>query len=338
MCARPVTPSEVTSAGIDWLTATFKPGPKAELAEVFAARWTKARNAQGYQSRDWHWEGYAGQATDGISYGSRYDGLLVRLSSDLAAERASSLLAYSDNVSRVDVQLTTRDATPGFDWAELVSATARKDKRCEAGITKVSEIQAYPGGHTTYIGRRGSDRFFRCYDKHSESEGLYLPGSWRWEIEYKGSRAAVVAARLANSPNVPDTSRGIVEQAFLDYGVVVPTVPLPRGWRDTSPRGPTSDERRLAWLQRSVGPMVKRMLESNDAPTILEALGLGAYSPVELETTEEGGEPSCSPDPAGTGTSAPTSWPPSSPPLPPLAPSSQLSIEERINRLLEGSR
>jgi hypothetical protein len=268
----------------------MKPGPKAELCETFARRWITGRCAEGYRQRDWHFEGYAGVATDGCSVGTRYDGLIVRLSSEVARDQAGWLLKWADNVSRLDVQVTTQDEDLTRDWAEYVIRTARNDRRCIAGITRTSEVKSYPGGHTTYIGTRTSDRYYRCYDKSAESAGVYPAGCWRWEVEYKGARAGIVAERIRTRGDDAETVRAVVEQAYTNYGITLPCSPLPRGWRDTGYRERTTDERRLDWLTKSVGPMVKRMMESTDVDTILEALGLEAFSTSNGSDMQKGGD------------------------------------------------
>jgi DNA relaxase NicK len=180
----------------------------------------------------------------------------------------------ADHVSRIDVQVTIQETPPCTNFAEESLAIARLDRRVRAGLCLTTIVSSTPAGTTAYIGTRISDRFYRIYDKNAESKGVYLPGSWRYEIEYKGHRAQRVGERLKQTKGEPESCREVVEAAFLDYGINLPCPTLPRGWRDSSPRMETTDERRLAWLEKSIAPVVSRMMESMDRRMVLEALGI----------------------------------------------------------------
>jgi len=262
------------SCGVDWITATTRKEPHRTFVDTLAHRWRDLHEAQGNQVKSWNWEGYAGHTMDSLSFGTRPDGSIVRLSGDLARQRAGQLLALADHVSRIDVQVTIQETPPCTNFAMDGLARALLDRRCKAGLTCTSLIQSSPAGTTAYIGSRASDRFYRIYDKSAESKGVYLPGAWRYEVEYKGHRAGRVGERLKLTKGGPESCREVVEAAFLDYGVNLPCRPLPRGWRDTSPRMETTDERRLAWLEKSIAPVISRMMESMDRRMVLEALGI----------------------------------------------------------------
>jgi DNA relaxase NicK len=180
----------------------------------------------------------------------------------------------ADNVSRIDVQVTIQETNPCINHAIRGLDAAKQDRRVKAGMTITSLISSTPAGTTAYIGARVSQRFYRIYDKSAESKGIYPPGCWRFEVEYKGPRAEMVGKELARLQGTPDASRQIVEQAFYDYGVVIPCRALSSSWRDTSPRTETTDERRLRWLEKSIAPVIGRMMESMDRRTVLQALGI----------------------------------------------------------------
>ena len=267
-------PAKVVSAGIDWVTATCRRGNHGTLLTVLAKRWRDIHESEGHRVKPWEWQGYRGHSMDSISSGTRDDGTIIRLSGDLARQRAPQLLALVDNVSRLDVQVTVQEQPPSTNFAMVGLAAAQRDPRVRAGITRTSLIQSTPVGTTAYIGSRVSGRHFRIYDKSAESNGVYPPGCWRFEIEYKGSRAISVGERLRSVSRPDEACREVVEQAFWDYGVELPCVALPSGWRDSSPRMETTDERRLRWLETCIAPVVGRMMESFDRRTVLKALGV----------------------------------------------------------------
>jgi hypothetical protein len=269
----------IISSGIDWVTATVAPGGRQDVLTRFANSLIGGRAKEGYQRRSWTGLGYQGETIDGCTIASRPDGSLIRLSGEVARKHAPYVLRWVQNVTRLDVQVTLLDPDPGFDWSKYALSKASEDARIKAGITRTTRITSTPEGKTTYIGSRRSTRFYRVYDKTAESKGVYPRGCWRWEIEYKAARAASLAANLAGDARQAERCRGIVAQAFKDYGVTVPCDPITASWHDQSPREETTDERRLTWLRTTIAPCVERMLESSDPATLLEALGLGAYVP-----------------------------------------------------------
>jgi hypothetical protein len=270
----PSRPCQVVSAGVDWITATARTGQHGALIGVLARRWRDQHAAEGNQVKAWRWQGYDGHTMDSLSVGTRHDGTIVRLSGDLARIRAPQLLTLADNVSRIDVQVTIQETPPCTNYAEQSIAIARRDRRVLAGLCSTTMISSTPAGTTAYIGTRISQRFYRIYDKSAESKQVYPPGCWRYEVEYKGPRAMSVGNRLQAEQGSPEACRQVVEQAFADYGVRLPLLALPPGWKDTSPRMETTDERRLTWLEKSIAPVVSRMMESMDRRMVLEALGI----------------------------------------------------------------
>lgn len=280
----------VLSTGIDYLTATQRPGPSTDLLKVLADRWIMARSSEGYQVKPWHWMGYDGECTDGISCGSRPDGWIIRLSGRVATTHGYQVLRLSRQVSRIDLQVTILDIGPWFNWAGECIRKALEDERVKSGITRTTIIYGTPEGSTAYVGSRSSERYFRVYDKHAESKGAYPLGSWRWEVEWKGDRAQRVAERVKGQSATPQACLEYVTGAFGDYGIVLPCESLPSGWRDSCIHEETNDEKRLAWLEASIAPVVQRMIASLGPDTVMEALGLpyGDYEP-RKEQADDGG-------------------------------------------------
>jgi len=286
---QPMEPAKVISAGVDWITATTRKGTHRSLVGILARRWRDQHESEGNTVKPWEWQGYRGHTMDSLSVGDREDGTIVRLSGDLARQRAPQLLTLCDNVSRIDVQVTIQEKNLCINHAMRGLDAAKQDRRVKAGMCATSLISSTPAGTTAYIGTRISERFYRIYDKSAESKQAYPPGCWRYEVEYKGPRAMSVGDRLHQDKGNTEAVRGVVEQAFLDYGVALPCLALPPGWRDSSPRTETTDERRLRWLETSVAPVVGRMMESLDRRIVLEALGIMIEGPtlsLELETGE----------------------------------------------------
>jgi hypothetical protein len=271
------------SAGIDYVTCTTKPGMKDRLIMGLVPRWFAQRESEGYHPAQWSFNSYVGETIDGLSYGQRHDGSIVRLSSEMARIHGRTVLRLANHVSRLDVQVTLTDDCNGMDWAAWADQEARHDKRIESGVTRSSLRHDTPDGAMFTLGSRVSERYYRIYDKSAESKGVWPSGTWRWEVEYKNARAGRVAQHLATDAWSGEACRGLVSDAFADYGIVVPSSPLPRNWRDHSPREETTDERRLLWLETTIRPAVARLREAFSYDRLLTALGL---DDVDLATGE----------------------------------------------------
>lgn len=271
----------VTEARIDYLTCSIGPGYKQAILASRAAEWQLRRQQEGYQVREFRWSGYDGETVDGITWGTREDGAMLRMSGEVAHRHALTALTFASNVSRIDAEVTIQCPSSSVNFAEHAHDACRVDARVASGMTKTSIIRSTPRGTTAYIGSRSSDRYFRVYDKTAESDGAYPQWSWRYEVEYKKDRAWRVAQHLLKAKGSPESIRQVVEQAFFDYSVVLPCLALPPGWRDKGTRQETNDERRLAWLNRSIRPMIEKLSEGCSRATILEALGLEGLMDVD---------------------------------------------------------
>jgi DNA relaxase NicK len=231
------------------------------------------RVTDGWTSKSWNWNGYSGSTTDGISFGRREDGFLVRLSGDLAMHNWQRIAALADNITRLDLQVTGLDTENDIDWAVKAKASSANEARIKAGMTRTNLIQSTPSGSTYYIGSRGSDRFLRVYNKTAESNGAWPATSWRWEVEYKAGLANAVAERLSTSENAHHLIHSRVWQDFNQWLITVPCPTVGPKWRPYVPVEETSDQKRLAWLRRCIRPMIDKMSQSYDVETLSQALG-----------------------------------------------------------------
>jgi hypothetical protein len=267
----------VISSGIDWITATAPKGTKGTLLALSAHRWRDEHEQEGHHVKTWEWNGYQGSTMDSISVGERHDGTIVRLAGELAKTRGARVIDLASHVSRLDVQVTTMEREPWRNHALTARHVASLDRRVSSGMCALTYVDSGPRGVTVYIGSRSHTRFYRIYDKSAESHGLHPVGTWRFEVEYKGDRAGRVGEELRRCNATAEACRSIVDGAFRDYGIGLPCGPLPRNWRDTSPREETNDEKRLKWLETTIAPAIERLIESYDLPTVIESLGLGEY-------------------------------------------------------------
>jgi hypothetical protein len=265
---------EILSCGVDWLTATASLDRHKWSLGKLADIWIEREARDGNTVEPWSANGYLGEKTKGISFGERADGLMLRLSGEMARKYTDAALLHVDNVSRIDFQVTVVNPNAEVDYCDIAEACVSEDPRVASARTQVTSIHSSNNGRTMYLGRRISERFYRIYDKTAESKGEFPNRSWRFEVEYKGNRAKNWGDKLKGHVQTPDDVRQYVAMAFRDYGYHIPVEPIPTQWRDTSPRPATDDFRRMDYLKRCIAPLVERLIESQGEHDVYEVLGL----------------------------------------------------------------
>jgi hypothetical protein len=274
-------PLTVLSSGLDWVTATARTETHQLFMATLGTKWLRDQEAAGYEVTPMACRGYTGMRVEGVTVGTRADGVLVRLSGPTAHQHGDQLIRLADHVSRIDYEVTTRDTAAALDWADAVASKLREDLRIASGRTSLTHVQDNAGGHTLYIGRRISDRFFRVYNKTAESKGEWPAGAWRFEVEYKGRRAETHAARIAAEKWHAYRAADAVWSAFRDYGVELPFPYIGADHRDFAPRRQTDDEKRLRYLGTVVRPMVRKLRDAYGAATLREVLQLDDNDAIE---------------------------------------------------------
>jgi hypothetical protein len=267
-------PLEVLESRIDWLTSTVKPGERQTIIKGRVNKWMEAREAEGYVRKAFQTPFYKGEKIDGIAWGEREDDAMLVLSGALAGRHGATAVTWADGVSRLDVQVTLREPDLLHDWARYVDHLAGLLPEVKAGALTTRLYSQRPEGITSYIGDGASTRMLRVYDKYAESDHTYPMGSWRWEVQYRHQRALVVARKLLDGNKLPQTCLDCVCAAFRDYKIYVPALCLPSGWLERWIPQRSDDERRLAWLKRSIAPCIERLRENHNTDVVLDALGL----------------------------------------------------------------
>jgi DNA relaxase NicK len=121
------------------------------------------------------------------------------------------------------------------------------------------------------LGSRSSEKFGRIYDKGAESSLDVMQGCVRYELELKGDTAFAQIKQLATSRVVQDAIAGKVQKFIRDRlgvssfaRVNVETLVCP-------PRA-CDQLRSLEWIQVSVSPTIKRLIESGHAVALFDCL------------------------------------------------------------------
>jgi hypothetical protein len=195
-------------------------------------------------------------------------------SGGLADDVWSHAVALGYRASRLDLAVTAW-FEPARAGLALDAYKRARDHRPDNGrVPAATYIVSSLGGSTCYIGSRASETFGRLYDKAAQSRAESDRGAWRWEVEVKAERAALVARALLDSSTRRESIGARVWQWFTDRGAdpswscsgdVICSDPVGRQPDDT---------RRAEWLATQVAPTVRDLIPRIGMRTVLEALGL----------------------------------------------------------------
>lgn len=271
---------------IDWITMS-EPVPKDPLSN--GQIWPLVQpifeelHALGLHQREVSWRGYSGISCEGISYMQS----AAWIYSDVPGDRAEDVFVawieakQQTKITRLDLCVTVSGPEVGSWWGAAALAQAHHpNDHIKRSLSSVGDPEA---AYTVYVGSPASDYRLIIYRKDLESPYEDWPSpSWRYEMRVRKPHSDVMAHKLAGLP------AGERNAAILSYladklfqrGIHVP-------WRDVP--GPdiaverrkrsTSVDQTLAWIEQSVGPSVRRLLDAGHTQELLKALGI-ATSPI----------------------------------------------------------
>jgi len=264
----------VVEAGIDWVSCSAE-RPMMSAALLALGRDLVQQEAMsGATLTPYYNHGYAGYKAGGAAYGNCPRGTIVSVSGATARESASELLRCSDNVSRLDVQVTVRSDECGAEYAKRVYGRLVGEPRGRGRPIAHTLITSDWTGDTLNIGRRVSDNFGRIYNKSAEEKVLEVPLRWRWEIELKRKPAQKAAWAYTSASDKSHWSLGEVFDWFERRHCAPPISKVLRVGVDRSSRGSHAQANRIKWLKLGVRPVVVRLAAEFGWPDVLALLGV----------------------------------------------------------------
>lgn len=248
---------EVWTAGVDWITCTAGGSVSRTNLREIGRELIREQERNGYRVKASAPQGYHGMGCEGVFVGERADGVMVRLSGLTAMYAWPDVCARAVNVSRIDLQVTVTGlggvSLARRHHAEVLARHKRRGRPFDCRLITHNDTP-----QTLYIGSRQSETFARCYDKHQENPEDYPPGTWRYEAEYKGDTAGIVAAKLADTDVMTSRALALVHKTFFQRGtrpVFAPDAQAPDiRWENPAP----DRERTLRWLESGVAPTLHR--------------------------------------------------------------------------------
>ena len=276
----PLLKGDLFCAGVDYLTVTQLPGVECESLRLLALSLAESELANGEFGKPYAGQGYQGFKVGHVIYGERDDGVLLRLGGPTAAAHWRRAYEFANHVTRLDLQATYR-VTPEPPQAirkhydELMLWSKSHKGRLEP------EIMVGRGDAVTvYSGKRISDTFMRIYDKGRQSKLGYFDGCVRYEGEFKGKRAQLLASRLYLAKDEYNHARAITLGLLRARGCCL--TGLSNSFYDRTslrkwlqcPAKLTDLERSLRWLGVAVRPTVDAIVRRKGDGVALRALGL----------------------------------------------------------------
>lgn len=281
---------EILSAGVDWLTCSKKEGVLGSDFQRLGDELVRGARESGARTRLDIWQGYAGLRGENFFYGTHGMAAVVTLSGPHEPALTADFIRASDNVSRIDLQVTVEHLPPEpelgrINFRQLVNYDGRPGQR-----PVITEIHDTRNAHTNGVGARISDSYGRNYDKGVEAK-LCEPGRlWRYETEFKRSRAKSIARQIALSRQVTkDVARSCWEW-WRSRGVLL-VAQEPRGCLIDTRLPERADSDYLRYFETSVASSVRAALRLHSLSSVIRALGLQNQVKELYTAKEDGNEP-----------------------------------------------
>lgn len=253
------------------MTATRAPRTTSLLA---VAKQNLLAEAQaGNEMKRWRGLGYAGFVSGGASYGVGPQGVIARLTGGSSAESWRTLYHWGAKCTRIDLQCTVRlDSDPAERIAQDWETVVKRWKELKRAHEPHLHCGPY-GPETIEIGSRQSERFGRIYDKRKESKLDHYSKAVRWEVEFKGSVAGMVAKHLVDEGLAFTGIAPHVVGFFSKYRVSLPAVQNFSA-HTCAPRRETDVTKKIRYLHTSIRPLVQFLISSGRVQEVYQALEL----------------------------------------------------------------
>jgi len=272
------TQTAIVDVGIDYLTCTFIEKREKLQATMKAERLLRSEVSAGAFCKPWRFSGYEGFQAGGVCTGIRPDGVIVRLSGEVAQVHWRKFERLASNCSRIDAQVTVLaephcDALIRKHYSQLRQTWSKFKRWPEPKL-----ILSPKGAQTLYSGSRSSEVFMRIYDKGIESGEARFRNHLRYEIEFKGNRARARSSHLAASQRSAPPIIGHCQSMLETRGCRL-------GWNGNAERlyrrhaAPKDVDRCLRWLAAGVRGPIHRLIERGMLEEVSRALELSIVGP-----------------------------------------------------------
>jgi DNA relaxase NicK len=180
------------------------------------------------------------------------------------------------HISRIDLQVTVQYdiELPKEGRFQYAYAIRHNKGLPEHRRRKINLFAGSDGGDTVYVGSPTSDVRGRLYNKSAQSGEKAYERSWRYEVVYRNTYAAVVFRRVIDSG---DASASVISQNVTQWygerGINILGV-RSDGADTISPvkAASTDVERKLRWIKNQVIPTIRKLAEMGYAEELMETI------------------------------------------------------------------
>lgn len=264
---------EVVDCGCDWLTSTYKEPELRLMAERRANALVQVEVDAGGIARPWGFHGFEGITAGHTDVGWRDETLLVQLRSETARQHWEKFYELASNVSRFDVQCTTRSNRGSHERVAELWEVARTWANEREGRPEWRIHAGARHGITIETGKPKSDRRGRIYDKHAESKADHYRLSVRHEVQNRNKWAKAVA-HMVHSTRYPQSAiAGYLHRFFGKRGI---SPDIPTGGFETIVffASATDLDKKLRWMTTQVGPTLRLLVHRGRGAQVLRGCGL----------------------------------------------------------------
>lgn len=266
----------VVDFGVDWITGTTMDRSSGLQLQ------RQAEMVQGWElkgggiKKPWGSSGFSGFKVGGAQLGRRDKEVMARLTSECARMHWRRVYQASENITRLDLQVTMFFGSDCYtrllQWIEDAATWSNAQRKGP----KVDWWANNSGGLTLYCGKRTSNRFGRAYLKGPESKLPEYDGCIRFEVQFN-ARAAMMVARAIAKPRAIETE--CFSRVFGFFRARAVQIPAPTVFIDnySCPRRRSDVLQKLKWLQTSVSPSCKLLVERGMVPELIRALQLEEF-------------------------------------------------------------
>lgn len=220
----------IIESQVDYLRVSAHGEEKAGRLEDFAQHLAEEEKAKGNKPKPWRLMGYDGTHCGQVQYGRRDRGAtILDLIGDSSAKQLAQALSLADRCTRVDLAVTWRADPPDPHIGPNAYSEAEAWYKDHPQAPRPSRTTDGDGGWTTYIGRRGSENFFRIYDKGQEARAKddgdgfkRYENTWRFELEAKGTVSLPLAEAVNTTLDPERFVQGYLYVWLRDHGVTPP--------------------------------------------------------------------------------------------------------------------
>lgn len=292
----PQCTTAITSSGVDWLTLSAPVDGNGNHLRELGVELLMDSAKKGNRVRPFKRGTYYGGATNHVGVGEYQNRVLVELSGAVADEWWRELVPLAEKVSRIDLQVSVRQEPYDKMLAMRSWAKSLVRARAEGRPPDYDLFARRTQGSTLYIGQ-GASRFrARLYERWYKDPIDENVDTWRYEVQARRERALQVAGLLSQQ-HAPETwTQAFVHQHFDARGVppifaAEATAPLP-----PLPEPSPDRDRSLAWLARTVQPVMKRLDSWGATREALRALGVESNDVEDLWRMSEDRLPDNAPE------------------------------------------